>query len=321
MGLVRGGSRRISIVAVLSALVVTLLPATAGATVTPEEVIGGRANQLLPFGNAAYVDWSANTRRRPDHYNAFAKNLATATRSRLNEAGTIGWSGGFDPGTNTVIYQQIESGSSDLFFYDLDTGTRTSVSGVDTRRWEWGPRISTSYILFDRDYRKNGVWYTDIRLFDRTAATTALIATLPISGTGVVSDGGVGESYAWYTVCRRNCYAYVYNIAAGTVQRIPTVNRHPQYAPAVDETNGTVYWVRSGFACGAKVNVWRAPLSDMSATTKVVDLEDGIDTDWAMSLAPNATSGGLDLLFGRVDCASGDIDVYAARDVSAVPSA
>lgn len=315
---------RVSRVLVPSGIViVALLGMTAAlATVTPHKVIGGNGFQTLTFANSANIVWTSNSSAHPKHYNAYARPRLGGSTVKINTAGTEGFTGGFDPTTNTVIYQQIDNGRSNLYWYDLDTSTRSAVSGVNSKRWEWSPRVSTSYILFERNYRKRGTWYTSVYLFDRGASTTLLVGTWT-ERRYYVRTGSVGETYATWTVCTsKMCFGYLYTISSQTTQRIPTKNKRSQYAPAVDEANTRVYFVRSGAACGATVRILRLPATDLSATpTKIVALPTGIYAGDTISIAPNADGVGLDLLFERVSCNPFTSDAYQADAVNAVPDA
>jgi Tol biopolymer transport system component len=305
------------------ALLASLLTATAAlATVSPVKVVVDKGWQESPFANGTYVAWTSNSEKHPKIWNAFARPLSGGSRIRLNAGGTKGFTGGFDPGTDSVIYQQVDGGRSDIYLYDLDTAIRTKVEGVSSDRWEWSPRISSSFILFNRDYRKNGNSYTSNYLYDRTTGTTRKLGTWP-DETTYVPMGSVGAIYASWSVCNRSsCSVHLYDIASGTSTRVPTKNRRPQYAPAVDETNGRIYLVRSGFECGAGVLILRLPLDDLSATpTKIVDLPDGIDTGYVMSLAPSSNGTDQDLLFERWRCRASTSDIYRAPSVTTVPDA
>lgn len=313
-------------VPVLAIVATLLLAGPALAQITPARVIGGKAQQSLGFSNQTWVTWTsrANSTQHQTLSNAFARPLAGGSSIRLNAKNTQGFTGGFDPGTNTIIFQQIDlsarTNPSDLYFYDLDTQTRIPVSEVNTKRWEWGPRISSGYILLNLDYRKNLVWHTAIELYDRSAGTTTRLASWR-TGKFYPPTGAVGETYATWTLCSSSCRAYVHHIATATTSEIPTRNDRPQYAPVVDETNARVYFVRSAkMSCGHKVVMLRLPVADLSQTpTKIVAMPEGIDIDSTMSLAPDPSTGGTDLLFSRIICGNSNEDVYEMVNVSSVP--
>jgi hypothetical protein len=313
-------------VSVLGIVATLLLAGSALAQITPVLVIGGKAQQSLGFANQTWVAWTsrANSTQHQTLSKAFARRLAGGSSIRLNPKNTQGFTGGFDPGTNTIIYQQIDlsarTNPSDLYFYDLDTQTRAPVTEVNTKRWEWGPRISSGYILYNLDYRTNRVWHTAIELYDRSAGTTTRLASWP-TGKFNPPTGRVGETYATWTLCSSSCSAYVFDIATMTTSEIPTRDLRPQYAPVVDETNARVYYVRSAkMSCGHKVVMLRLPVADLSQTpTKIVAMPEGIDIDSTMSLATDPSTGGTDLLFSRIICRNSNEDVYEMVNVGSVP--
>ena len=299
-----------------------LMPSPAGALVPPERVLGEPGVvEFLPFANDTWLAFAQNTRTRPNRFNAYAEPLAGGTRRKLNDTRTEGFSGSFDPGTNTVIYQQMR-GSSNLMFFDLDTLDRSAVPDVNTRAWEWAPRVSSSYVLFNRDTFQNGRIVTTLWLYNRNTATFQRIERFRDANV-YTPTGSVGEEYATYTVCSlRTCRAFVYTIADQTTRRIPDVNDRPIYSPVVDEANGHLYFMRSGFGCGANAAVWRLPIDDLTATaTKIADLGSGFDSySGVASLAPSASViGSQDLYYDRVICRNAQSDVFALRDVTSEP--
>ncbi|HEX2425069.1 MAG TPA: hypothetical protein VHM47_04210 [Actinomycetota bacterium] len=132
----------------LAVVVTVVLTGSVLAAVTPVLLIGGRPQQSDGYANSTWVAWTsrANSMNAHSVSNAFARPIAGGTAIQLNAANTQGFTGGLDPGTNTVIFQQVDlsarTNPSGLYFYDLDTQMRTPVPGVNTKRWEWGPRIS-----------------------------------------------------------------------------------------------------------------------------------------------------------------------------------
>jgi hypothetical protein len=185
------------------------------------------------------------------------------------------------------------------------------------------PEDGERFILFNREFKRNGTWYNSMLLYNRLAQTTRKLDTW-LDEKVLTPTGSVGESYASWTLCdRATCRAFVYDIAARTTRRLPTADRHYGYAPVVDEVNAHVYFVESGKRCGSNVAIWRLPVGDFSvAPTKIVDLPDGIDTGWGATLAPNAAvTGSQDVFFERWICSQGEGDIYVARDATSVPDA
>ena len=291
-------------------VIVMLFAQTAFALVlAPSEVYDPPANQWLPFRNTNYLLYSSNSTSAPKHFNAYARDLVGGTNRRLNLGGTQGGPGGFDPGTNVAIFQEWGPNGSDAVLYDLDTDLRLPVPrSLRSAAWEWDPRISTAYISFFREVKVNGIWYTAVVLYDRT--THALTKVARYKSSTYMANGTLGETYATWSVCTRvTCSVWVYDATLDTLTSVPAVNGRPQYAPAVDEVTGTLFFVRSGFGCGLAVTFLRVPVATpLAAPTKVGVLPGGIDVDTA------SVSNG-DLVFSRVVCGEGS-GIYALPGVA-----
>jgi hypothetical protein len=290
----------------------------ASARIGPVPVLRLPGTQSRAFRNATYLTFTSNSRADPAHDDAFAWRIGTGAQVRLNADGTEGWSGGFDPRTDTAVYQEIASPTdSDLYLYDLDTDTRTAVAGVDTGAWEWSPRISHTYISFLRYTFGHGSRHTGVYLYDRANDRTRWVTGY--AGYRFMDNGSVGNRYATWTVCGpHTCTAYVYDATATSLRKVPTSGRAPQYAPVVDETNGRLFFVRGGFGCGRHVTFYRLPVRHLRATpVAIATLPAGIDTNDVVSLWREGATGRTDLLFSRAACrAKGRADVFALPGVT-----
>lgn len=303
--------RRWCLAVAMSLLLLSAQPARAGGT---DPIIAGPVDQFFGSGNGAMMTWTQNSAAHPRAYSAYASPVGdTSSPTKLNLAGTRGFTGGFDPGSNTVIYQQASGDRSNIFLYDLDSSTRTPLSPtVNTKQWEYQPRISTAFVLFIREGRTA----SRVLLWDRVGDSLTELDSATY-GRAAVFAGVVGERYATWTRCtRRTCLAMYYDSSTHEAKRVPEVDRKVQYAPAIDETTGQMYYVRSGHGCGLDVRIFRAPLTDLASRTLLTVLPDGVDTDWTQYLVPSSTTKGqVDLWFGRYRCRAGDTDVYALRAV------
>jgi hypothetical protein len=296
------------VLATLVVAVFTQVPAHAGGVVL-DKVIGGPEAQTLPFANDTYLTWTQNSEARPNRFNAFGGALDGSGRFRLNESGTTGFTGGIDPGTNVAIYQQIADGRSSLYTIDLDTKDRDKLPRpVNSRKWEWAPRISNAYILFQRE--ENG--RTNLYLYDRVADSLDLLHSVD-SSAAFLFAGSVGEDFATWTVCARACNAFVYDIVPADKTKLPAPEGKHQYAPTVDEDTSTAYFVRSGNACGANVGIWRRPVDLSTGAEQVATLPPGIDTGWTLALDVDVANGRLDAWFEYFRCAGQQGDVYEAQ--------
>jgi hypothetical protein len=311
-----GGGRLLPI-AVLTA--VMLVAGSVPAFAVPAMVIGGAGEQYDPFVSGALVGYSTWASKRAHTY---VRDVGAATTVRVDPVGWQGEVGGFDPVTGKVLYTQWDgSHAGNLYFFDVGTHTRSKVGGVNTRAWEWDGRISSSYILFLRNQRINGVWYVDVVLYRRSNGATRILDRYPGSKTKEIDAGTVGDRYATWTFCPRDwdCRAMVYDASKRALRVIPTKGDRRQYAPAVDETNKVVYFTRLGGSrwCHS-ASVWRLPLGNLrSSATKILGLPDGVDTGWTGSLTIDGSTGEVDYYFERYVCSGGG-DIYRIANVNQV---
>ena len=293
---------------------------SAAALIQPERAFGQTNTiEYMPFANELWLAWAQNSYTQPDWFNAYAESFDGDERVKINAPRTFGWPGNFEPGTNTIIYQQA-SRNSQLYVHDLDTHDRSPVPDVNTPGWEWSPRISSRFVLFDRDTVRDGVGYTTLWLYNRNTRTMRKLEEWRDANL-YTPTGGVGDSYATYTVCsRRTCSGFVYSIADRTTRRIPTLNRRPVYAPIVDEVNGDLYFFRSGFGCGVNVALWRLPVDNLNVTpAKIGELDQGFDSYSATTSLAASTAGSQDLYFDRAVCRTPRSDLWVFRDVTSEP--
>ncbi len=304
--------RRLAVIVLCS--VAVLAPTAALGVATPQPVLTGHLDQWLPFANTTWLAYTSNSDAHSKHFNAFVQPIAGGSAQRVNEAGTSGFPGGFDPTSGDLIYEQDTTRDWALYLYDPIAQTRHKVSGVNSTEWEWDPRISTSFILFQRAYQRHGVWHDDILLYDRTTHHTRRLGTWLDSKT--TRTGNVGDRYATFFVGSKNGWAsYVYDAQTNTRMKINGPQKYI-YTPVVDEANGTVYFAGSGAACG-NANIWRLPISLTGPATKIVDLPKGIDIGYVASLGPDVVSG-VDLYFYRFDCSKNEGDVYMVQQADLV---
>jgi hypothetical protein len=304
--------RTLSSLALAFALLASSAPPAHAALITPERLLGRIGDQFLPFGNDAYLAFVENTPTKPNRWNATALDRVSHVLTRINEPETFGFPGGFDPGTNDVIYQQAKGRNSAIYRFDLDTFNHTKEPGVNSSAWEWAPRISATYITFLRDVFISGRLKTRVFLYTRGTGDLTKLAAYPGDfPDNFVGNGVVGDRFATWTTCSpKTCAIYVYDAQTTTLRKVPTKNSRPQYAPVVDEAGGYLYFFRSGFGCGLDVILWRVPLAHLGqAPTKISALPDGIDADWTASFIPNLDVGGEDLAFTWIRC-TGHSDLY-----------
>jgi hypothetical protein len=289
--------------------------ATNASALTPVKVLGGPENQYYGHSNGTYLGWSQNSTSAPKFYNAWIMDEATERRTKLNPKGTEAFFGGFEPGGTRAILQLIDDGRSDVKLYDLAAKTlKPAPQGVNSRDWEWAPRVSSGYVLFMRDDNQSPA--TWLLLLNRANGKVKQLAKVDRRQAFLRSDS-VGERYATWQRCdATTCKAYVFDTQMGTTKVIPSTNGLPQYGSSLDEARGWVYVVRSGNACGKNVAILRFSLTDLRATPeKLASLPSGIDV-FDTSVAVREADGRVDLMLSRAVCAKDQYaDIYALRGV------
>jgi hypothetical protein len=310
---------RAAAIAILGLSAVLVVSAPAIAAPVPVKMIGGSGEQYDPFASGSLVGYTTWASKR-NH--AYVRDTVASTTVRVDPVGSEGMIGGFDPVTGKVLYTGWDrTHNGNLFLFDLATHKRSKIGAVETAKWEWDGRISSSYILFLRDQKIDGVWYANVMLYRRSNGATRPLARYRWSRIKEIDAGTVGDRYATWTVCPPdwNCHAVVYDASNRVLRTIPTKGTRPQYAPTVDETNSVVYFTRLGGTRWCRsVNVWRLPLGSLRSTpTKIFGLADGVDTGWTSSLAVDGTTGEVDYYFERYLC-SGTGDVYRTMSVEQV---
>src|ERR671910_3344970 len=189
----------------------------------------------------------------PNRYDAYAKQ-GTNSPIKLNLAGQ-GWTGGID--YPLVVYQQVASGQSNIFLYNLSNDTRPPTpSGVNTNRWEWHPTISGEWLLYGRD--NNSTPTQRVILHNSNTHVERLLSSI-IKATHYLQADQVDGDWATYTRCTPRCNVVRYQISTATrtvlAKPVTTRPRH-QYAGGVTST-GAVYLVPSGPDCGAQGKIVR----------------------------------------------------------------
>jgi hypothetical protein len=302
---------RVLAATVAAAALLALAAAPTAAVEGPFKILGGLQDQLLPAVNETYLTWTESTLAHPERYHAFARVRGTTGRFRLDPSGSRGYTGGIDPEQDRAIYQRITAQTSDLYLVDLVTRTQTKLRPlVNTSKWERDPRISNRYVLFARDT----ALLTTVWLWERGTTTIAQLAAHDFTRFHV-TPGAVGERYATWSVCGPlTCNAWIHDTELGTTKKIPAPDGLARYAPAVDEVEGQVYFVRSGQRCGASVRLMRVPVGDLAAAPfTLVTFAAGIDVGFTLSLA--RPPGRVDLWFARFRCGPQQGDLYRLRDV------
>ena len=223
--------------------------------------------------------------------------------------------GSFIQGTSQFVFQQYD-GTSNLYFFDTATGTRTPApSKVNGLGWVYWPVGSTDYLLYMRATHR---FHTrSLVLYDRAAKTNRVLIP-DIGGKGVL-PGFVGSQYAaWLTCGSQACNDYVYDIGTKELWKVPAPDGRSTFSPTIDEATDQLYFVRSSSdRCGVAVTIRVATIGSDDSTV-LASLPRGVDTGSMMSLTANPGSGFQDLYFMRWDCRDQRGDVFAIRSIDDV---
>lgn len=278
-------------------------------------VVTGTGEQYWPTADGdrlAWVDYHKRTGStvwfRPEG----------GVRTQVNARGTFGSYPTLVPGTDTVVYQQFSGRESGVYEYDTVTGRSSPLRGsIASRRWEYGPVASSSYVLFmrcrlDRDGECGD---RSLMLLDRgDGRVRVLVAD---TGRHIVFPGFAGDRYLAWTDCTRRagCEIRYLDTTTGRVRTQYRPPRTDRYAPAIDEATGTIYFAQYGWArrACADTSVRRSTLGSRSSAV-VWDWPRGVDAGWNLSLTTRA-DGRQDLVLERWDCVRETGDIYRLSGV------
>jgi hypothetical protein len=293
------------------ALVASL--ATGGALANPSPVVRGPSDEnhaTAGWNRAGTIEYVAFTRRDPgtDRRSAILRLIRSDGSFRSVQLNTRrdGDVGGIFH-SRRVLYSERAGGDHDLWVYDILTGRRSSLTGVNTRRSEWLATRSGPYVLFNRD---NGS-ANRVILHDLRNSSEKILARSPDQNAFA---GQVSGNWAVWTDCAAVCDVYKHDIAAGTTTIVPRPDADPavrQYEPSVTR-DGTVYLVRSGEeTCDSTVELVRFGSSDSPEGMVIGQVGAGRFTTG--TYARRNPGGSVDLFFARGSCDTFRHDVFKLR--------
>lgn len=291
-------------------VVVVLVIAVGVFAASPANAVEGevvRATEMVeayPAATDTYLTWN-ELRRRWDA--VFAAPFGGA-KVRVSERGTNGWNGSIEG--SVVTYQQWDN-RSDIYTFDLVTRERSKLRPVNSPAWEYRPSRSGDIVAFARWFpsqRRQVIVYDlasdTARTIARTRGRNRLLLVGQASGNWVVY-----EKTSFRNRAIASCDVYRYDVATDTTVKIPNPRDRCQYAPSVDPS-GTVYFARSGFACGTNA-VLRVSPDAGSAETMT---ERGRGHDLFSTYAVDNGDGSVDLYYDPGRCPSrrsiGQTDIY-----------
>lgn len=274
------------------------IPALAAATITP--VVKTHADEWGPASGSGGITWNRYTKT-----DAWVNADTGGGVFRVNPSTTSAWNGSIEG--NVLTYQQTDRRRlrSDIFRYDIVAKDRQATpSYVNTKWWEYWPTQSGPWILFARTnvgYGQKREW-RQILLVDTVTGEKRVLAKGPESSNFWPAQVN-GLWAVWGDCPRAACVVYLYDITGDVKTKIPQSAFH-QYSPAVS-ADGTMYYVRSGRACGKNVSIIRRAPDGTEST--LYSFPDGTDAG-DLYVDDDATQ---DLYFEDMDCANNwATDIY-----------
>jgi hypothetical protein len=280
--------------------------ATGWATLlAPQSVVTAKGRQILPSATpgAAYLAYSQSRPGHPNQFDFYVKP-AGMRRYKVNRRGQA-FGGGIDG--NTLIWQSVRNGQSDLRLFDLASHTGSVPAGVNTRRWEFWPTISGDWVLYGQLWSRSPVNWRVI-LHNTNTAETRVLAERINKPHMEVDPGQVNVDYAtWesYNLQTRLTNVFRYQISTDTTTKIPRPVGRAQYYASVTPT-GTVFYVRGGTRCGSHV-ILREYASGVD--TRLASLPRGYDV-LTRTYAVDEGAGVTSVYFDRYQCSTGKSHIY-----------
>jgi len=300
-----------------------LVPSAAAAVSSVGLQTNPAIQEYSPAATTTYQAWEQDSISHPSQWNVFAESRAGGSAWKVNATGTNAYVPSPVAGTaESIIYQQVGR-SSNLFFYNLATHTRTAAPAkVDSSAWEYYGVASTKYIAFMRLTSTARV----LLLYHRGSGRLTQIASSKKSCSSCLAPTWVGQTHLAYDSCSSStnaCNAKVLTIRGATVTVPRAPAPHSNYGAAMDESTGDIYFVSTTSYCGLFVSLDRwnlhggVSIADVSA---LYDLPEGFDIQGAVSLAADqTTSTDTDALYSQFDCLAQNYDNYELQSVNTLP--
>lgn len=238
---------------------------------------------------------------------AFAETNG-GTLTRMNPRRSNAYVGGFDSGTDRVVFQQILRGNSDLFVYDIGERRRRALKQLNDGKWQWNPSIDTHRGVTWLTYGENrfdGPW-ARWRLFlvnMKTGERTLLDETS--NRCGCLFPGTI--AYPWVTwSIGADATTWRYDIRTG--EREPLLPTGRDEYSAATTSDGTTYIAQAGDRCGVNAQIYRVDAG--GDPTLLFELRDGRE---AANLSVDHTGAHDRLYFDRRVCRTGTADILRLR--------
>jgi hypothetical protein len=296
---------------VISTVVAAALVGGAAAGVPSSAVKTTGANEQNPAATPSWFAWTESPADHPNRTNVWAEPrppIDGTDEFRVNPPGTRAWTGGIED--DELVYQELESGDSDIRRFDLGTQQPLANAPINTNKWEWHPSISEdsngdTWIMFGRQNTSN--FAQRILAYNVSDGVMRELQETTRSRYSLI-PGQVNGDWATWTACRPSCQVRHVNLLGGPVRTVPRPNfvKH-QYGSSISQ-DGTVYFVRSGARCGASVKLVRR---SAGSSQVLVDLPDNRDIFFTYA---SDELDGTHAFYDRVRCGSGAWNIYEFVD-------
>ena len=305
-----GSLRQALVAAMVLFASVGVLPAVSAQEATELPVLTTPAGEFQPARTSNALAWERNTKARPNEYAVMVQRDGDGP-IQANHPRTSAAMGDFLG--ERLVYQQYRGnprrrGRSDLFLFDVTSGARSKLAGVNSRQWEYWPSASGAWLLFARwNPHTNGR-----RLILHNLDSGERRVLEKVKGRkSFLGPGQVNGNYVVWYVCHPRCEVLRYDITARTTSVITNPGSY-QRGPSVT-TGGTVYFSRGGRRCGRSAALVRASLQGDQQV--LVELQDGLDiADTYAHVEPN---GSIEVYYERNVCGRmAGSDIYKVRDLS-----
>jgi hypothetical protein len=276
---------------------------------TPNLIITGvrttSADEYTPSSQGDWFSWAQASHVHPKHPNVYVQD-GSGPKIRVNAPGTKGEGGGID-GQTLVYYEWKGNWAGDIREFNLLTHQRSNFPAVVSTQWdEYDPSISGQWVLFTRYISDSQ--RTAVELYNTSTHRLSTLGTDHGRRNWVYSGQVDGDYAVWGRVRPGGWNVYLFNISTHATTMIPHV-AFAQYNPSV-APDGTVYYGRSGNACGKAASLVRYTPGGIA--TVLHRFPRGIDM--GSSYVDARADGSLEVFFTQADCRQKRADIFKGID-------
>jgi hypothetical protein len=232
------------------------------------------AGEFQPARGPNHLAWEQNTKGQPNHFDVFMQPDG-GEPVRVNAGRSNAAMGGIDD--DLLVFQQYRKKKSDLFTYDLNTGTRSKLpKKINSRQWEYWPSVSEPWLLFGRWKPRSDRRF--LILHNLESGERRVLNKIR-GANAFIGPGQVNGDYAVWWRCpnKGRCQVHRYQISTGAKTKLPNPGKY-QRAPSVN-AEGTVFLARGAKGCGGQVQIVKiAPDGTETVLTKFPPALDSRDT-------------------------------------------